>query len=119
MSQSPATIRLRGTRYVFEIESTPANPEWWFELRAVHCASGRRSVINTVNAVIAELLSDEQDSTDPHWAETLWGVSPDECAQLVQTAYEMLTDKRRLAHIESALDEDRAEGEWASSLALA
>jgi len=61
---------------------------------------------------MAELLNDEQDSTDPRWAEVPWGVSSDDCATLVQVAYKMFNDERCLAKIEDALDEDRAEGEW-------
>jgi hypothetical protein len=112
VSQSPVAIRLQGTRYDFVIEATPAECEFWYELRAIHRASGRWSIVNTVNAVMAELLTDEQDLTDPRWAEVPWGVSSDDCATLVQVAYEMLNDEHCLAKIEDALDEDRAEGEW-------
>jgi hypothetical protein len=112
MSQSPVAIRLQGTRYDFVIEATPAEYEFWFELRAIHRASGCRSVVNTVNAVMTELLTDEHDLTDPRWSEVPWGVSAHECAMLVQVACEMLSDERCLAKIEDALNEDRAEGEW-------
>ncbi len=108
----PQTLHLHGTRYEFVIEATPTQDECWFEIRATDCESGRRSIINTVNAVMAELLTDEQDATDERWVDTPWGVSLDECARLVQTTMQMLTDEVSLARIEAALDEDRAEGEW-------
>jgi hypothetical protein len=108
----PQTLRVRGARYDFSIEATPAPDECWFEIRATDRASGRWSIINTVNAVMGELLTDIQDAADALWADTPWGVSPDECVRLVQTTMQLLTDERSLARIENALDEDRAEGEW-------
>jgi hypothetical protein len=108
----PQTLHLLGKRYEFVIEATPTRDECWFEIRATDRASGRWSIINTVNAVMGELMTDDQDADDARWADTPWGVSPEECAHLVQTAMQLLTDERSLARIENALDEDRAEGEW-------
>lgn len=108
----PQTLHIGGARYDFSIEATPTQRECWFEIRATDRASGRWSIINTVNAVMGELLTDDQEADDARWADTPWGVSRDECARLVQTAMQLLTDKRSLARIENALDEDRAEGEW-------
>lgn len=108
----PQTLHIRGARYDFIVEATPTPEECWFEIRATDRASGRWSIINTVNVAMGELLTDNQDADDARWEETPWGVSPDECARLVQTSMQLLTDERSLARIENALDEDRAEGEW-------
>jgi hypothetical protein len=109
---APTTLRLNGSHYDFIVTATPTRDECWFELCTIHRASGESSVINTVNAVMSVLLTDEQDATDARWSETPWGVSPNECARLVQSSKEMLTDPPSLLRIEDALDEDRAEGEW-------
>ncbi len=108
----PQTLHIRGARYDFIVEATATPEECWFEIRASDRASGRWSIINTVNAVMGELLTDAQEADDARWADTPWGVSPDECARLVQSTMQLLTDKRSLARIENALDEDRAEGRW-------
>ncbi len=105
-------LSLHGSRYDFIVEATPSNRRFLFHLRAIDRATGRWSIINTVNAVMSELLAEKHDPSDLCWSETPWGVTPDDCARLVTTAVQLLTDQNSLERIEAALDEDRAEGEW-------
>lgn len=107
-------IRANGARYDFSIEVTPSRNKWNFAIRAIDRENRRSSVVNTVNAVLSELLTDEQDASASCWEDTPWKLSPAECLRLMQVASDMLTDERRLMCIEAALDEDRAEGEWAN-----
>lgn len=58
------SLRIRGARYDFSIEATPTKDECWFEIRATDRASGKWSTINTVNVVVGELLTDDQDADD-------------------------------------------------------
>jgi hypothetical protein len=61
---------------------------------------------------MSELLGDRHDLSDNCWWYTPWGVSGEECVRLVTSAVQVLIDEHSLARIETALDEDRAEGEW-------
>lgn len=110
----PQVLCACGTRYDFTIEVMPSRNQWHFAIRAVNRDSRRLSIINTVNAVLSELLTEEQDASDSCYVDTPWDVSPAECLRLMQVASDLLMDERRLAQIEAALDEDRAEGEWAT-----
>ncbi len=105
-------LSLHGSRYDFVVEAAPSNGHFLFHLRAIDRATGRWSIINSVNAVKSELLAEKHDLSASCWSETLWGVTPDECARLVIKAVQLLTDQYGLERIEAALDEDRAEGEW-------
>lgn len=105
-------LSLHGSRYDFMIEAMPSNGHFSFELRAVDRSTGRWSSIATVNQVMSELLGDRHDLSDNRWWYTPWSVSADECARLLTAALYMLIDEASLERIETALDEDRAEGAW-------
>ncbi len=105
-------LALHGSRYDFVVEAAPSNGHYSFELRAIDRKTGSWSSIATINQVMSELLGDGHDLSDACWWYTPWDVSAEECVNLLTSAVQILIDEQSLARIESALDADRAEGEW-------
>lgn len=81
----------------------------WLEIVAIHCQSGKRSHINTLNYILSAFDIDlESDNAEnPDWSGTALQVQT-----WVQTAQQLFGDQAFLQSLEKALDEDRKEGEW-------
>ena len=100
-----------GKKYVFEVDSKPVKRRVGFTIIAIDRASGHYSHINTLNAILGQFDFKEED---PRMDESDWLLTPKECRSFQATANGIFRSKHSLQYIESALDEDRMEGEWAN-----
>ncbi len=106
-----AVKRYIGENYLFEVESTPMKQKVCFTIIAIDRASRRYSHINTLNAILGQFDFKEND---PRMEESDWLLSAKEWRSFQPTASRIFRSKRSRKYIESALDEDRMEGEWAN-----
>ncbi|MBI3914333.1 MAG: hypothetical protein HY327_09145 [Chloroflexi bacterium] len=100
-----------GKKYIFEVDSEPVKRRIGVTIIAIDRASGHYSHINTLNAVLSQFDFKEED---PRMDESDWLLTPKEWRSFQATANGIFRSKRWLSYIESALDDDRMEGEWAN-----
>lgn len=101
-----------GANYFFEIESLPVAEGIVFSITAIDRVSGKKSQINDLNSILSVF---EVDEDDPRMEDKDWLFSPEKILDLELAAGEIFRDKRLLRKIESELDDDRREGEWANT----
>ncbi|MDD4877655.1 MAG: hypothetical protein PHO02_01310 [Candidatus Nanoarchaeia archaeon] len=93
---------IKGSRYDFEICADKG-----FFIKAICRKSGRYSCVTNVNIILSSLSVDGRRFDD-----TSWNVNNTEAAKFKAKAIEFLSNNEFLVHVEDALDEDRACGEW-------
>jgi len=106
-----AIKRYTGKNYLFEVESTPEKRKVWFTIIAIDRVSGHFSHDNNVNGILGQFDFKEDD---PRMEESDWLLSAKEGQSFQATADRMFKSKSSLKYIESALNADRIEGEWAN-----
>lgn len=104
--------RYAGEKYFFEVTITPVAEGVVFTITAIDRISGKRSDINNLNGIIAAFGLEEDD---PREEESDWLFSEKEIVDFQITAGQILRDKRWLERIESELEDDRSQGEWANT----
>lgn len=104
--------RYASEKYFFEVTSRSIAEGIAFTVTAIDRISGKRSDINNLNGIIAAFDLEEDDSREE---ESDWLLSEKEIVDFQIKAGQILRDKRWLERIESELNEDRAQGEWANT----
>jgi hypothetical protein len=104
--------RYASEKYFFEVTSRPIAEGIVFTITAIDRISGKRSDINNLNGIIAAFGLEEDD---PREEESDWLISEEEILDFQLTAGRVLRNKRWFERIESELDDDRAQGEWANT----
>ncbi len=104
--------RYAGEHYFFEIESIPIAQGIVFGITAIDRISGKKSQINDLNSILSAFGVDEDD---PRMEDKDWLSSSEKILDLELTAGQIFRDRWWLGKIESELDEDRREGEWANT----
>jgi len=105
-------ITLEGERYRLIAEIEPEGTRRAsFTVRAIHKDTGRTSVVNQVNAILAVFFA-EKFPLDWPWVAD-WGTVLAWTQTFVSIAKtSTVSTWDQLAYLEAQLDEDRAEGEW-------
>jgi hypothetical protein len=104
--------RYASEKYFFEVTSRPIAEGIVFTITAIDRISGKRSDINNLNGIITAFDLEEDD---PREEESDWLLSEKEIVDFQLTAGRILRSKRWLERIESELDDDRSQGEWANT----
>jgi hypothetical protein len=99
-------IEIEGTRYRLTAEIQPLGSKADFTIRALHKATGRMSVVNQVNAMLALFFPGNFPEDWP------WTASWDRATHWLKSFAEIAKTADSLDYIESQLDDDRAAGEW-------
>jgi hypothetical protein len=104
--------RYAGENYFFEVENSLITEGVAFSITAIDRFSGKCSQVNNLNAILSQFDFEEDD---PRMEESDWVLSADEYEDFQATAEEIFRSKYTLEYIESNLDDDRREGEWANA----
>ncbi len=99
---------IHGGKYDFHVVAK----ENEFYIQAIDKVSLRYSCINNLNAILSELVHDQDQYNDERFGDSWWEVSREEGERFAKTTVSFLSDKEFCQYIEFKLDEDRLEGEW-------
>jgi len=104
-------IVVDGKRYNFKIVSEVFGDEVEFYIRAICKFTKRTSCINNLNAVLSELIGDNE-TDNPKYYDSSWTVTKKEAKKFMRIANNFLNCDRFMMYLEKKLDDDREEGEW-------
>lgn len=100
-----------GENYIVELEAWRNQRLYGFSIVAIHKQTKRCSAINTLNTILSWFGIDENS---PLSSEPEWFITKHKLNQYRELAKNIFSDKRYFKYLETKLDEDRSDGEWAN-----